>query len=57
MKIFIALILSFQLVACNWYGDPPGEGVIAENYYKKSEPLIDALEKYYADNGKYPEKR
>ena len=36
-------------------GDPPGEGPKAEAGYKACAPVIDALERYKAEHGAYPE--
>src|SRR5690348_5876494 len=35
--------------------DPPGKGPTAERGYAMSAPIIEALERYYVDNSRYPE--
>lgn len=53
-----ALILTI-ILACSFvqiFDEPPGVGEKAEKGYVFSEPIIAALEKYFADNGSYPTK-
>jgi hypothetical protein len=35
--------------------DPPGKGPTAEAWYKRSQPIIESLENYKANNHRYPD--
>lgn len=60
MRIFYVLALMAGLISvanvlgCGWYGEDPGVGATAEEYYAKAEPIIAALEKYRSRQGAYP---
>jgi len=44
--------IAFTPAAC---GDPPGKGPKAERGYRRSEPVIAALERYRAERGSFPD--
>jgi len=53
--LIVALFFSGLLHGCGIYGPPPGEGRMAESYYKKAEPIISALSEYFLKYQAYPE--
>ena len=46
-----AVGMAFALAAC----DPPGKGPKAERGYRRSAPVIAALDRYHAEHGQYPD--
>jgi hypothetical protein len=53
--IILVLILLAGALACSVGGDePPGEGPKAEEGYRLSQPIIDALGQYHEAQGEYP---
>jgi hypothetical protein len=53
-KLILITILCFTFIADNC-GDKPGEGEAAKRGYAAAQPVIEALEKYKQENGKYPD--
>lgn len=56
--IFITAVLCSGLSACMFFDfllDPPGKGAAAEAWFKRCQPIIDALENYKIKNLHYPE--
>jgi hypothetical protein len=45
--------LAAALPACLFF-EPPGKGRLANAGYTRAQPVIDALEKFHAANGAYP---
>lgn len=59
--VVAALAAGLLLVCCvggilafREYNQPPGKGRAAEEGYRTSQPIIDALEKYQVERGTYP---
>lgn len=48
------MMLGVVSTGCAWYGPDPGQGEKAQALFKKSEPIIISLEKFYAKEGVYP---
>jgi hypothetical protein len=53
-KIVLIAIISFTFIANNC-GEKAGEGEVAKRGYATAQPVIDALEKYRQETGKYPD--
>ena len=57
LKHILIISVFFILNGCMFFEfmqEPPGKGATANEWYKKSEPIIKALENYKATNKKYP---
>lgn len=54
--IYFLLLTCLALAACSLFTpDPPGVGEKAERGYAALDPVVQALEKYHAEKGSYPE--
>jgi hypothetical protein len=53
-KLILTTILCLTFIANNC-GDKPGEGEVAKRGYATAQPVIEALEKYQKETGKYPD--
>jgi hypothetical protein len=53
-KLILITILTFTFLA-NKCGEKAGEGEVAKRGYAASQPVLEALEKYNREAGKYPD--
>jgi hypothetical protein len=53
-KLILITVFVFAFIANNC-GDKPGEGEVAKRGYASAQPVIEALDKYKQETGKYPD--